>query len=549
MITPAMKLRLSIACGVWALASIASASAQEAKSHAASDQVPTVAQCLGFLAQIRQAANGLGDPSANERASLLQSVAAAQAAAGDVAAASQTISGIPASGIWSRSAYVVALALADRNDFAGAYRTIDGMDDDPYYHAFYKVQIQVAVAKIQAKTGAHVASREAFAKAVALASGLSAERGDNGTPRGSSLKAISLAMAEAGEVDDAFQTAELIGDSFEHTAALAQLGLALARSGDEPGAKKAAQLLDAGAARADILIELARMKIAVHDIRDARIMLTDATRMGGDPDLITLVYAELGDLPGALAAAARGGFESYASIVKALYSQGRSKEINKVLQDVNSTATVNLFTKRAEALKEIATAQAEAGDLAGARRTTESIQEQSWRERALEAIAKIELAKGDVNSALRTASRITDGSERYEVFEPLSRALVAAGDIPGALQLAQSFGPEPYTMHARILVAIAETQAKMGDPAGARKTLARIQDSCVEGSGPVAFAQAEAGDIKGAIAAGTQGGSVDSATLAGVVRSIDATLEKKKPSARHLLEFQFIELSEEKGCY
>ena len=508
---------------------------------------------LSILSQVREAADKIADQSPYTKPTLLQAVAEAQAATGDVKAASQTVAGIQrGDGDWQRAHALgtIAVARAVSGDYAGAQQTANSIPDDQYYRGFYRVQALTAVAATEAKAGKRGEAQETFRQAVDLASKLSTAKGDYGTPRGSTLKSLAKSEAEAGYTDDAIQTAKLLSDR-EEADTLVEVGRARARAGDEVGARRATELLAEGDDIANVLLAIARAKIEMGDGKGGLAVLNQARQKGGEIDEIAQAFAEAGDVRSALEVAQGGAKgEPFAAIVKVLYSKGGDlSKLKEVLRVANSLIKPidSSMSPKDISLEDIAKAQAEAGDATGAHQTADHIEDDYWKGIALSAIAKAEVAKGDTIAAIETASHIKDENEKYEAFEPISRALVKEHDIQGARKLAAAFGPEPYTLHARILAAIAETQAQMGDMDGAHKTASEIQDDCVESVGPVAAEQVKAGDAQGAIEWALAGGPADAAILAGIVQGVKDVMTS--PSSRDILRFKFFELSAEKGCY
>lgn len=109
---------------------------------------------------------------------------------------------------------------------------------------------------------------------------------------------------------------------------------------------------------------------------------------------------------------------------------------------------VTAAVDRAVALSKVAAAQAEAGDMAGARETA-----------AL---------------ALETAKSITVAQRRAQALSAVASAQAKAGDIAGALETASSITDIYY--RALALVEVAQAQAELGDPA-ARQTAALASDA------------------------------------------------------------------------
>lgn len=176
--------------------------------------------------------------------------------------------------------------------------------------------------------------------------------------------------------------------------------------------------------------------------------------------------------------------------------------------------------QRASALVWIAEAQAEAGNMDGARRTivaavaaAERIPEvaaadrisMDWRASVFGSIAEAQAGAGDVDGAFRTAERIP--SYEYDALDGIALGQAKSGDVEGALLTADRISNG--LIRARIFEQIAVTQAEAGDAEGARPTLQAavttaeriplslgIQGFVLEN---IALAQAKAGEVEGAL--------------------------------------------------
>jgi hypothetical protein len=141
------------------------------------------------------------------------------------------------------------------------------------------------------------------------------------------------------------------------------------------------------------------------------------------------------------------------------------------------------------------------------------------RSRALTAIAGAQVKVGDLAGALRTADALDD-RWKATVLGAIASAQAGAGDVAGALRTAGAIGPPEARANALLAVAVA--QGKAGDGAAARATLQDVRrladalpkDSAVRGRGPagrspgaprqsqlrerLAIAQVRLGDVSGA---------------------------------------------------
>ena len=154
---------------------------------------------------------------------------------------------------------------------------------------------------------------------------------------------------------------------------------------------------------------------------------------------------------------------------------------------------------RADALRGIASAQAQAGDIDGALSTTRSIDYASFRIWALHNIALAQAEAGAIDGALSTARSIDDANIRTRALRGIASAQAEAGDIDGALSTARSINDEG--VRADALRGIVSAQAEAGDIDGALSTVRSIDNANTRiwTLRDIALVQAEAGDIDGAL--------------------------------------------------
>ena len=181
--------------------------------------------------------------------------------------------------------------------------------------------------------------------------------------------------------------------------------------------------------------------------------------------------------------------------------------ISRFLKTVQDAAGQTSGDKQSENLHKMAELLAKANDIAGAQKTTDLIQNVSWKSSALRAIAVSQANAGDIAGAQKTADLLHDSGPNQNLKSSalfsIAKAQAKAGDISGAqktVDLLQDSGPKE-DWKSSALFSIAETQAKAGDIAGAQKTANLLQDL-----GPnhnwkssaqraIAEAQAKAGSI------------------------------------------------------
>jgi len=222
---------------------------------------------------------------------------------------------------------------------------------------------------------------------------------------------------------------------------------------------------------------------------------------------VALLWMEAGDLAAALTTA----------------------DLNHAATDINSD---DVAVNKSRALSNIAKAQANFGDIAGARKTfasalqiTELIQYAYNKSDRQDEIATLQARAGDIAGAQKTAALINysafSDSEKAksDLQENIAEAQMKSGDIAGAKETFDVWMKIANSIHdadpkCSALMHIVEAQATLGDIAGAKATLAlalkaynSIENkefkTLTAGLFPtlysgIAHAQLKAGDIAGA---------------------------------------------------
>ncbi|PWL19802.1 MAG: hypothetical protein DCO81_07715, partial [Candidatus Aquiluna sp. XM-24bin5] len=106
---------------------------------------------------------------------------------------------------------------------------------------------------------------------------------------------------------------------------------------------------------------------------------------------------------------------------------------------IQTAQTIDSAFFRSSALSAVAEAQAEAGDVSGARETlvlaldtVQMIEDAGARSLALSAVAEAQAEAGDVSGALETAQMIEDAGARSLALSAVAEAQAEAGDVSGA---------------------------------------------------------------------------------------------------------------------
>ena len=152
---------------------------------------------------------------------------------------------------------------------------------------------------------------------------------------------------------------------------------------------------------------------------------------------------------------------------------------------------------RAAALRAVARAQAQAGEVSVALTTARGIADARSRDRALGDIAEAQAEAGSIPGALATAREIGDVSSRASALGAVAIAQARTADITGGLATAGGIADASWRDSA--LARIAAVQARVGNVPSALATAHRIADASWRASGlaDIAHAQAQAGDRQG----------------------------------------------------
>ena len=229
------------------------------------------------------------------------------------------------------------------------------------------------------------------------------------------------------------------------------------------------------------------------------------------------LWAESGDTAAALKATtliadahARGAAEE--AVAVALGNVGDRAGEKEVLSLALSTAAAS---GDPDLQQSIAVAQANSGDVATALKTAGMIAEAACRSRAQRDIAKAEVDAGDVAganmtlaAALKSASLIAGNDSRINSQADIADVQTRAGDVAGAratlasaLASAVKSKSDRASLYSANLMTIAKAQAAAGDAAAALRTADLVQDSFYHETSLryIARLQAIQGDLVGAL--------------------------------------------------
>ncbi len=314
------------------------------------------------------------------------------------------------------------------------------------------------------------------------------------------LERLAAAQAAAGEVDAAFDTVVAIDNPFRRSEAQAAIAVSVARTGDIPGAIRAASRI---ATQYWFTADQHRLKIA-----------SGLVSRSGDFDqfwfyeaLVTIarIQAEKGDLIGALKTAksipdAAGRSRATARVAAVQAARGdiegaleTARRIEVAYGDLEAMvaiaaarATAGDFPAALELAGEIARAygdfsglvaiavrQAGRGQVADSLATAAGIDNPHSRTQALAGIADALVRRGQVPEALEVAGRIPAAGDRAAAVRAIAVVLTERGRTAEALEVAGTAGRRD---HGEVVVAIALTQAAAGDTEGAIATALWLED-------------------------------------------------------------------------
>jgi hypothetical protein len=184
----------------------------------------------------------------------------------------------------------------------------------------------------------------------------------------------------------------------------------------------------------------------------------------------------------------------------------------KIIQRAQEMVATGLENEsyRDSAYQDIAEAQAEAGDIAGAKATVARIAEKQYKNSAYEGIARAQVKIGDKRGALETIATAKESARgtrwnydghRAGFYMSIAYVQARTGDIAGAKTTA---GQSDYFFKPLAYCYIAKEQIRLGDRSGALTTIALAKESAV-GVGKyeprvyahIAVAQSKAGDKNG----------------------------------------------------
>lgn len=204
---------------------------------------------------------------------------------------------------------------------------------------------------------------------------------------------------------------------------------------------------------------------------------------------IAEIQAGMGEISEAAAAAAqithpRHRASAYQRVAVAQAEAGDLSGARKNLEAAKTAAAqISQEHFKAWVYYEIAGAQAKAGDMAGAKATAAEISQQDERTTALSDIAEAQIKAGDQAAARQTlelaaaaAARIGDADSRAAACGKIAALLARSGDTAGAKAAAAKIEDLATKMFAYCEIAVAQETA--GDMAAARQSVQEVIALC-----------------------------------------------------------------------
>ena len=439
------------------------------------------------------------------RARALRNVATAQARAGDFSAALGTAGSIGTAFFQTRMVndIIVTRALSQTlaGDYSAALETAGEIAGEGY-----RAPVLREIASAQATAGDSEGARATFAAALEAARRAPARPLEQGAPqRWQMLKDIAVAQESAGEREGAAATLAVAfegirgsGYERERDQALDSLAMAQTEAGDFAGARNTAISIelewDQAKPLKSIAIAQARAKDfadaldtthAIHSqedridaLREIAMLQTEA----GEPEAARETFAtELQRDRGIEDEMDRD--EALGNVASALAQAGDFQYALEIAQGIPAGSS------RAAALKDIASAQVNAGEQEAAQtsfvmavQTARGLEKKSDRSQLLEDIAAAQAQAGNLIAALETARQIESARRRAEVQKDIAAKQVGAGDLEAAratfvaaLDSARAINVRRFRERGPAMMDIAAAQAKAGDFAAALGTARAIE--------------------------------------------------------------------------
>ncbi|MEQ8972992.1 MAG: AAA family ATPase [Coleofasciculus sp. C1-SOL-03] len=311
-----------------------------------------------------------------------------------------------------------------------------------------------------------------------------------------SLANLCQNLVEASNFSAAIHTAQQIKDSYRRAKALVEIAKAQAQAGNFTAAIHTAQQIEYFYFRAKALVEIAKAQPTAENFTAA---IHTAQQ---------IEYSDKRELALVEIAKAQAQAENFTAAIHTAqqidpYSEDQQKALVEIAkaqaQAGNFTAAIHTAQQiddyfddwswwrlkreltrfredyRAEALLEIAKAQAQAENFTAAIHTAQQIEYFYFRAKALLEIAKAQPTAENFTAAIHTAQQIKDSDKRAKALVEIAKAQAQAENFTAAIHTAQQIGDSKD--RAKALAEIAKAQPTAKNFTAAIKTAQQIKDS------------------------------------------------------------------------
>lgn len=425
-----------------------------------------------------------------DKTELLKKIAEAQVLCGEISEAKKTI----------KETYCeveilmkIAQKLAESEDFSGAEETLDeAIAAANRIHPQMKASALRNIAKMQSGDRA----KATFALAVVAANEMR-----NTIKKNEALKMIAIVQAESGDLRGAKETANGIRDWLTKEEALRAIAIAQAESGDINGAKETVELLSL---KVSALKEIARIQTRRNDIKGAK---ETANQI---PSLKDEVFGEIAeaqvqneDIRGAKETVGEIALDmlSKALALKKIAQAESGEEARETFRQAIRAANQieEFFSVNAVVLRRIAKAQAESGDVPGAKETlsqarafANEMQNGSGKVSVLCQIAQTQVDCGELNDlfapAIAVAEQMENGVEKAKAFKEIVDYLVEEEEISRVIEIAKKIENADY-----LKTDLIKSLANKGEITGAKAIAKQIKDQFTRENGLVEIAKTQNG--------------------------------------------------------
>lgn len=424
-----------------------------------------------------------------DKASVLEEVAVAQAQAGKLAEAYQTAQKIGklmrGKYHWDRAIKAVAIAYAQAGEFTAALEKAQEI-----HGSWEQEEALVEIAK--ARNGHQEEAQATF------------ELAEETEPQIES-EAIEVAL----EIDDS-------DDSLKKDETLRTRSVVLAKVDKLKQALELAQKIDCELLRAWALLEIAIEQVNVSKPETARTALAITLGMKNRIDkenqkvlkqeIIAVMLAEARKFEAARekTQSIKNKARKICAMKSIAYLQVQAGQRNEALATLNDALAIARAMKGKNliffALKVVAVAFAQAGEITAAIEITREIIDEGIQAEAIKSIAIIQVQNGDFDKALETVDKIDRELTPEDFFLAKTTVQARAKKFDAALDTANEMINEFTWRWSKAMSQIAVSRAQAKEFDAALKTVLAIKDISQQATvlGYIAAEQAKAGDIKAA---------------------------------------------------